>query len=151
MQKHGFIVKKSNYKQFCNSINFLLIGKSNTSIKSEVSVYLKSIPIKHSESNWIWLELKNKNGDPGWIYGAADFIAFQSVKSIFFLKRLDLLQHIFQKVNLSDGPVSSPWLAKYKFYQTPNRLDQICKFNLAIFLDQHPETKSFKIPSYETN
>lgn len=38
-----------------------------------------------------WLELQNVNGNPGWLYGKAEYIAFMTFSKILFVRREKLL------------------------------------------------------------
>lgn len=49
----------------------------DVSIQGGVRVDVKAQPKGHQSHSYRWVELQNVNGDTGWLYGEADFIAFE--------------------------------------------------------------------------
>lgn len=68
-----------------------------------------------------WVELKNVNGDPGWLYGLADYIAFESKEEWLIVNREKLSDFIDNKLKLVI--VDKPEL--YKMYSRYGRYDVI--------------------------
>ncbi len=67
-----------------------------------------------------WIELRNVNGDDGWLYGLADVIAFETRKWWVMVNREDLSQ--FVDGFLEGGyPLQKP--EPYKLYQREGRRD----------------------------
>lgn len=73
-----------------------------------------------------WLELTNVNGNPGWLYGKADYIAFRTNSSIIFCKRQKLLDFILSKTENKEIIHNNPREC-YIPYQRYNREDVIIK------------------------
>lgn len=69
----------------------------------------------------IFVELKDIHGNPGWLYGAADVIAFQQPDSFVFISRIALLQIVDQiqpqcRIAFQSG-------LHHTLYSRPNRQD----------------------------
>jgi hypothetical protein len=68
-----------------------------------------------------WIELKNVNGDPGWLYGLADYIAFEIKDEWLIVNREKLLNFVDNVLQLVI--VDKPEL--YKMYSRYGRYDVI--------------------------
>lgn len=102
-----------------------LIGKDDQKYKVEVKSEKRIQRNDHnSQNNFIWVELRNVRGKVGWLFGKADLIAFEKEKSFVFVKRLDLLKVVNQKVNLV-AKVKSAKDALYKIYTRDGRKDKL--------------------------
>jgi len=77
-----------------------------------------------AQAEFIWVELRNVRGEVGWLFGKADLIAFENRTSFVFVRRLDLLKVINQKVNLV-AKVKHPDDALYKIYTRAGRRDKL--------------------------
>lgn len=62
---------------------------------------------KTQDDSKIWLEYENVNGDPGWLQGKADFIAFLTNEGFIFVNRTKLLEHSWKLVNWAQPPKES--------------------------------------------
>jgi hypothetical protein len=102
-----------------------LIEKENQQFKVEVKAEKR---IQRSDSGlqnkFTWVELRNVRGKVGWLFGKADLIAFEKEKAFFFVKRLELLALVNQKVNLV-AKVKSAKDALYKIYTREGRKDKL--------------------------
>ncbi len=78
----------------------------------------------NSQADFIWVELRNVRGEIGWLFGRADLIALEKGTSFVFVKRLDLLGVVNQKVNLV-AKVRSAKEALYKIYTRSGRKDKL--------------------------
>lgn len=100
---------------------------------------LKSVDVKtmkrtsrsdaNAQDKWIWIEFNNVNGNDGWLYGEADYIAFERKNNFTLINRLDLVKIAEELVDLDDL-VSSSKLAKYKGYKRYGRNDLISMMEL---------------------
>jgi len=77
-----------------------------------------------AQAEFIWVELRNVRGKVGWLFGKADLIAFENESAFAFVKRLDLLKIVNQKVNLV-AKVKDPNDALYKIYTRSGRKDKL--------------------------
>ena len=102
-----------------------LIEKDVTSFKVEVKSG-KRIQRKDGKSQheFVWVEIRNVRGKVGWLFGKSDLIAFESEKSFFFVKRIDLLKVVNKKVDLV-AKVKSATEALYKIYTREGRQDRV--------------------------
>lgn len=125
----GFQIKNPTKNQFKRFINFFLIGQEKGSCK-QVSLCLKTLKPKQ-KSQWVWVELKNKHGDPGWLFGDADFIVFELVDSYLFVPRKNLIDYVYKNIDFSAPISSSSWDSKYKIFQRNGFLDQITQLKVS--------------------
>lgn len=86
------------------------------------------------DSNIHWIELKNVNSKPGWIFGEADYIVFEGVDVWIVVKRKVLLTFLRQTVNFDIIHNSSSNLALYELYRRNGRNDLICKISITDLL-----------------
>jgi hypothetical protein len=102
-----------------------LIEKEDQSYKVEVKSG-KRIQRKdeHSQNEFTWVELRNVRGKVGWLFGKADLVAFEKEETFIFVKRLDLLDVVNQKVDLV-AKVKSAKDALYKIYTRDGRRDKL--------------------------
>jgi hypothetical protein len=77
-----------------------------------------------AQTDFIWVELRNVRGEVGWLFGVADLIAFEKESAFIFVKRLDLLKVVNQKVNLV-AKVKQADAALYKIYTRDGRKDKL--------------------------
>lgn len=73
-----------------------------------------------------WVELKNVNGNLGWLYGKAKYIAFRTFTDILFVK-LERLQHFIELKIKGKNLVFSNPKECYIPYQRYGRKDMIVK------------------------
>lgn len=74
------------------------------------------------QDQFVWLEFKNVQGKFGWLYGKADWIAFERLKDFVLVKRSELALMGEKLCNLGDR-VSKGREALYKGYQRRGRKD----------------------------
>lgn len=75
------------------------------------------------DENIHWIEMQNVHGNVGWLYGEADFIAFESIDYWIIVKRTSLIKLIDKKCTDKENFYTRPEL--YKFYRRSNREDMI--------------------------
>jgi hypothetical protein len=99
----------------------------------QISVEVKGF--KNSTSKgFILVEIINVQGNPGWLYGKADWIAFQMADNSFLtVDRIDLLKLIESK-GINPNDKSKRTFDKFKlapyWYQRPGRKDCITYLTL---------------------
>tara|TARA_R110002074_G_scaffold233746_1_gene405406 strand:- start:96 stop:608 length:513 start_codon:yes stop_codon:yes gene_type:complete len=85
-----------------------------------------------------WIESRNVRGDPGWVHGGADYIAFEQPHVWVVVHRLKLLEFMRKKIDstVEDGAsfVSSPEDALYRLYQRKGQRDVISKAKMSDIL-----------------
>lgn len=91
-KKRGLKIKKSSFRQQLSHIDFLITNKENKTFfidvkaRKRVSRYTDSFT-----DELIWIELKNVQGNEGWLYGCADFIAFERENDFVIVPRKNLI------------------------------------------------------------
>jgi hypothetical protein len=87
--------------------------------EKEVKIDVKSIKklnrydVVYNE-NFHWVELKNVNGDHGWLYGDSDLIAFEIEEYFILVGRLKLKKFIESKVKDQEITNSKTIYTKYQ-------------------------------------
>jgi hypothetical protein len=133
-QSKGYIIKKPTAQQFKKFINFVIVGKGKNNNPESVSLSLKNLK-STKPPKWVWVEIKNHKGEPGWVYGDADFIVFELLDQYLFVNRKNLLDYIHSSIDFSLPLVQNTWEAKYKLYQRQGKLDQITQVKIKSILD----------------
>ena len=79
-----------------------------------------------SANSWVYIEFQGSKGDEGWIYGDADFIAFETNVSFILVPRKTMLNFLSSEELIRwDLPfVDKPWNAKYRLYRRHNTLEK---------------------------
>lgn len=137
----GFKIKLPTKNQYSSFIDLFLLGKSPDSSPSSRSLCFKAFSGKKS-NKWVWVEIKNFKGKPGWLYGSADFIVFESPTQYIFCPRKKLVDFVHSKIDFSKSIVANPWEAKYQLFQRENHFDEITQVNL-VDLIVLPETTTW--------
>ena len=73
-----------------------------------------------------WIELLNVQGNPGWVYGEASYIAFLTKDSVIYVPRKKLANFIQEKIQNKQIVYNNP-NEFYQPYQRKGRLDMIVK------------------------
>lgn len=71
-----------------------------------------------------WIELQNVNGNIGWLYGKAHYIAFETLSDWLIVKRADIINMLKNKI--VDNAISKS-KNFYTFYQRDGRQDIVVK------------------------
>lgn len=119
--KRGFEVKHSSIAQNkIKKIDFYLTKNKVT--KSFDVKARKKLSASHKDYNddWIWVEFKNADGFQGWLYGDADYIAFEKKDYYLIVDRISLLNFSLKAVDFSKEFARFSEDAKYRLY---NRRD----------------------------
>ena len=133
-QEKKFFVKKPTKSEFLRFINFILCGKDASGNPKEVKLSLKKLNNKKFKK-WVWIEIKNLKGEPGWLYGDSDFIVFELEDSFLFVVRKTLLDYVHSNVDFSLPIVQNNWEGKYKIFQRPGKNDQIVQIKFDSILN----------------
>jgi len=122
----------------------------NTDIYDHIDYFVTRINGKTSvdvkggnHPDTIWVEFKNVNGDAGWMYGKAEFIAFDMPElGGFVMVRTSELRTLCEKI--VEPVFVTKQEATRKFYQRAGRQDVISRLQLADI----KSLKSFKLLNY---
>lgn len=128
MEAKGWKVTKSSPQEDMREHWDFLLEKNDTKIKVEVKSE-KRINRGDSETQneWIWIEMQNVRGDIGWLYGKADYLAFQFGNKYNFIQR-ETLVSIVESLIKSEY-VTQAIYAKYKLYRRRGRNDLLTMIN----------------------
>jgi hypothetical protein len=119
----------------CNSIGYKTIKTpKEVDIYSHIDFYITrsdgsktSVDVKgENKMNSIWIEFKNVHGNPGWMYGEAELIAFEMPEiNVFSIVEREELLYLCKKII---QPIFTTRDNAYlKLYQRANRKDVISK------------------------
>lgn len=116
---------KNSYKdQVINHVDIIL-KKGQKSWKIDVKAQKKTSRKDDTvDDSIIWLEFQNVRGSVGWIYGQADYIAFEHSDGFNLVCRPSLASWAEQNVDFN-SPVTSSKDAYKKIYTREGRNDKI--------------------------
>lgn len=120
----GFSVKDATRNQQLSHIDFLLEDKDKKIYTFDVKARKKVNRTDDStEDSLVWVEFKNVAGADGWLYGAADYIAFERESDFLIINRLNLVT-LCERV-VQNKKVTSAKDALYAKYTRLGRKDEI--------------------------
>lgn len=123
--QHGWKVSAAAKEQNMDEHWDFRIEKGGQSFKVEVKSEKRiQRGDQNAQAEFVWVELRNVRGKVGWLFGAADWIAFENQNAFVFVKRLDLLKAVNEKVDLV-AKVKSAKEAVYKVYTRNGRKDKL--------------------------
>jgi|TARA_E500000318_G_C3422437_1_gene157822 hypothetical protein len=106
----------------------ILFDVTDKSFKFDVKGIKRDTRHGNLNTKIVWTESKNVRGNPGWLYGKADYIAFEKTDEFVVVDRVILLNFMRNKIEDNDNElVSNPHDALYKIYQRNGRKDKISK------------------------
>ena len=135
----GYVARKSSKEDDIYKHIDFYIHRTNGTVSS-VDVKGGNFP------NSIWVEFKNVHGNTGWMYGEAEYIAFEmkEVDGFCMINRLDLLSYCKKNVEPTFVDISNSYK---KLYQRKDRKDVLTK----IWLTDLESCDSYKILKYNKN
>lgn len=120
----GFLVKDATRNQQLSHIDFLIEDKDKKIYTFDVKARKKVNRTDDStEDSLVWVEFKNVAGADGWLYGAADYIAFERESDFLIINRLNLVT-LCERV-VQNKKVTSAKDALYAKYTRVGRKDEI--------------------------
>jgi hypothetical protein len=123
--KKNLKIEKASEKQQKSHIDFILTDLKNKKYFVDVKACKKtSRNSTKTNENLVWIEFKNVAGFKGWLYGAADFIAFERSDDFVIVPRTALVNLCERIVNTSKK-VSLVEDALYSIYNRKGRKDEI--------------------------
>ncbi len=121
----SYKVTKASKKEDCKDHFDYRFAKNGKELKIEVKAMKRvSRSQDDGQDEWIWIEFKNVAGDLGWVYGKADYVAFELQDSFIFVDRKGLAKLSEKIVDFNDI-VKSPFEARRKCYRRKNRPDEL--------------------------
>ena len=129
-KKENFIVRKSSLSEDrFKHIDFFLEQdhfKYSVDVKARKKTARGDVKVN---DEWTWIEFKNVLGRKGWLYGEADYIAFERAGDFLMINRENLVKFCEDKVDLKTM-VSRAYQAEYKVYQRKGRKDLITRVRM---------------------
>ena len=129
----GFLVKPATGMEQFDHVDFHLTSEEEDGLMTAMVDVKARKRKKRSDSyvqdEWIWVEFKNVRGKDGWLYGLADFIAFETEESFILSFRKELVDWCESKIDLKDK-VYSAEEAKYMPYTRKGKQDLISMIQL---------------------
>lgn len=122
-EKDGWIVEKTGSHEDINDhVDFVIRRPEVDGYSCTVDVKAKGAEHKYSAGH-VWLELRNVQGNYGWVYGKADFIAFERDNGFLMVGRPELAKWCNE--NIDPTIVTDKRKAKMCVYQRAGRKDKI--------------------------
>ena len=84
----------------------------------------------NAQDDWIWIEFQNVRGNTGWLYGEADYIAFETQDTFVIVKKDSLIDYVEGVVDMGKS-VKYSGEAKYKTYRRAGRNDLLTMVELS--------------------
>ena len=89
------------------------------------------------QDDLVWLEFKNVQGKEGWLYGNADWIAFERLEDFVLVKRIDLVE-LAEQLCTTEVRVLKSRNALYRGYQRRGRKDLLSIIKMTDILTHLP-------------
>lgn len=121
----SYKIKKASKQEDIKDHFDYRFSKNGKELKIEVKAMKRvSRSQDNGQEEWIWVEFKNVQGNLGWIYGKADYVAFELKDSFIFVDRKDLVKLSEEICDLTDI-VRNPFEAQRKGYHRKNRPNEL--------------------------
>ena len=121
VQSLGLSVKKSSRSEDMRQhIDFWVLSRDewlSVDVKARKRLQRASTVLS---DDLLFIEFKNVRGDPGWLYGQANIIAFEQVDGFILVNRVDLLD--LAETKIMNDYAKSPSL--YRLYRRFDRPDE---------------------------
>jgi hypothetical protein len=144
-------ITAKRFVEACEAIGYACTKSDrNTDIYDHIDYFVTrqndetSVDVKGgNHPNTIWVEFKNVNGDHGWLYGKAEFIAFDMPElGGFVMVRTSELARLAE--NIVEPVFVTKHEATRKYYRRAGRKDVISRLEL----DDLQQLVSFKVLKY---
>src|SRR5210317_1162767 len=116
--KNGYKVNPSTIKE--NKIKRVDFFLTKNSLKKGVDVKARKKVCAYDKKyndDWTWVEFKNADGFNGWLYGDADYIAFEKSNCFIVVDRISLKDLCEKLIDKEKEFVKKCSEAKYRIYQ----------------------------------
>lgn len=114
-------------------IDIILSGLDKNKKVSTITLDLKCCTnVKNCSNKWHWIELRDLQGKPGWIYQESDFIAFERKEDFIIVNRRNLVHWVntLNKIRFDLPFVKKSWEAKYRLYKRPKKQESITQIQV---------------------
>ena len=118
--------KEKEFASFFNNVVFPTVDQDmkehwDLNVKYDVKMLRRKNRHEEHDENIHWVEIMNVRGETGWLYGQADFFAFETIDYWIVVARDDLQE--FVKNTVVKEQVYTPTL--YRMYRRRDRKDII--------------------------
>lgn len=117
-------------------VDFVMLGLNKDGKTTSVLMDVKAWN-SNSSDKWQWIEFKNANGKPGWIYQDSDFVVFERKNDFLIVNRKNLVTwvNVTPKIRHDMPIVQKPWQAKYRLYSRSDKKELITQITAQDLLD----------------
>jgi hypothetical protein len=95
---------------------------------------------ENAQDKYIWIEFVNVRGRKGWLFGDADFLAFDRGWFWTIVNKQRLIEALSEKVDWSEVLEYGDEKKPYKMYQRKNRQDGVMLVPWLYIMKTEPET-----------
>lgn len=93
----GEVERATDYEDMNMHVDFWWISPRKGRIGIDVKG-IKKNEKKEEDDSFQWLEFQNVVGNPGWLYGEEEYIAFKTFKDVIYIKREVLKEYAEKKM-----------------------------------------------------
>ena len=134
LESNGFKYRSATSSEKEEDIDLVIWNPNN---KDEIfAIAIKKTILKKSKRRkhrWGWVELKDRNGNEGWLYKKCTFVVYERKDDFVLIQKNDFRNWI-QAKNLArwDLPfVKNSWAAGHRLYRRPNTKEVIFHLKIA--------------------
>ena len=126
VKSRNLTLKAPSSSQKSRHVDYVMIGVNKQKTSYSVALDIKYRHPKAADK-WQWLEFKNIQGKPGWLYQESDFIVFERKRDFLFVNRKNLVHWVNEtsKIRHDLPQVKNSWEAKYRLYSRPQKREAI--------------------------
>jgi hypothetical protein len=129
-ENKGFMTRKASRKEDIYDHIDIFLTKEDIELSVDVKAMKKiSRSDDTSQDTYTYVEFKNVKGNPGWIYGKANLIAFETNDSFLLVDRVKLVEHCESVIDFN-AKVKKATDSLYKIYSRSGRSDLISMIGL---------------------
>jgi hypothetical protein len=118
MNKQGYNLRRSNQRQETVAHIDFISYSGNTQTSYEIKASKRLARGSDIQDDYIWIELKNRFGFKGWLFGKADFFCFQVSDGFLIVAGNRLRKLVAEKIQ--SRWVFNPSMALYCHYSQRN-------------------------------
>lgn len=128
LKANGFDFRSATQKEKSEDIDLVIWDPDNKD--KAFAIAIKKTILKKSKRRkhlWGWVELKDRNGNEGWLYKKCTFVVYERKDDFVLIQKSDFRDWI-QSKNLArwDLPfVKDGWSASCRLYRRPNTQEAI--------------------------
>jgi len=140
------VTKATKRDDIKKHIDYYIENKNGRVASVDVKAKKRAFRGGERSSDIQWAEFKNVRGENGWMYGEAEYIAFEVDEAFLLFKRLDLLDYFTSKCSKEsqNNPQAMPKKGKPREMYTPyrrvdyDRLDSVIMFPMSDIVNDVP-------------